>query len=144
VDLLIVVIGLTSWMPIARLVRGEVLRWREEDFVVAAVSLGAAPGRVLLRHVLPQAIPIIIVAATLRLAQNILTESALSFLGLGVQAPMPSWGNMLTKAQQYIFTVPLLTLWPGLMILLTVLSFNSLGDGLRDALDPRMQQMKAS
>ena len=90
----------------------------------------------LLRHALPQAIPLTIVSASLGVAQAILTESALSYLGLGVQAPTPSWGNMLTDAQSYVFSTPLLALWPGLAILLTVLSFNFLGESLRDALDP--------
>ena len=133
---LIVTIGLASWMSTARVVRGEVLRASGLEFVQAARALGASGSRVLLRHALPQAIPSTIVAATLGVAQAVLTESALSYLGLGVQPPTPSWGNMLTDAQSYVFSSPLLALWPGLAILLTVLSFNFLGESLRDALDP--------
>ena len=133
---LIVTIGLASWMSTARVVRGEVLRASGLEFVQAARALGASGPRVLLRHALPQAIPSTIVAATLGVAQAVLTESALSYLGLGVQPPTPSWGNMLTDAQSYVFSSPLLALWPGLAILLTVLSFNFLGESLRDALDP--------
>jgi peptide/nickel transport system permease protein len=133
---LIVTIGLASWMTTARVVRGEVLRASSLDFVTAARALGASAPRVLLRHALPQALPSTIVAASLGVAQAILTESALSYLGLGVQPPTPSWGNMLTDAQSYVFSAPLLALWPGLAILLTVLSFNFLGESLRDALDP--------
>jgi len=133
---LIVTIGLASWMSTARVVRGEVLRASGLEFVQAARALGASGPRVLLRHALPQAIPSTIVAATLGVAQAVLTESALSYLGLGVQPPTPSWGNMLTDAQTSVFSSPLLALWPGLAILLTVLSFNFLGESLRDALDP--------
>jgi peptide/nickel transport system permease protein len=133
---LVVTIGLASWMTTARVVRGEVLRAGTLDFVLAARALGASGARVLLRHALPQALPSTIVAATLGVAQAILTESALSYLGLGVQPPTPSWGNMLSDAQSYVFSAPLLALWPGLAILLTVLSFNFLGESLRDALDP--------
>ena len=133
---LIVTIGLASWMATARVVRGEVLRARGLEFVTAARALGAGGGRVLLRHALPQAIPSTIVSASLGVAQAVLTESALSYLGLGVQPPTPSWGNMLSDAQSYVFTTPLLALWPGLAILLTVLAFNFLGESLRDSLDP--------
>ena len=133
---LIVTIGLASWMSTARVVRGEVLRASGLEFVAAARALGASAPRVLLRHALPQAIPSTIVAASLGVAQAVLTESALSYLGLGVQPPTPSWGNMLSDAQSYVFTAPLLALWPGLAILLTVLAFNFLGESLRDALDP--------
>jgi peptide/nickel transport system permease protein len=104
--------------------------------VAAARALGASGARVLLRHALPQALPVTIVSASLGVAQAVLTESALSYLGLGVQPPTPSWGNMLSDAQSYVFTAPLLALWPGLAILLTVLSFNFLGESLRDVLDP--------
>ncbi len=137
---LIVTIGLASWMSTARVVRGEVLRASGLEFVAAARALGATAPRVLLRHALPQAIPSTIVAASLGVAQAVLTESALSYLGLGVQPPTPSWGNMLTDAQSYVFTTPMLALWPGLAILLTVLSFNFLGESLRDALDPYRSQ----
>ena len=133
---LIVTIGLSSWMTTARVVRGEVLRVSALEFVAAARALGASSARILLRHALPQALPVTIVSASLGVAQAVLTESALSYLGLGVQPPTPSWGNMLSDAQSYVFTAPLLALWPGLAILLTVLSFNFLGESLRDLLDP--------
>ncbi len=133
---LIVTIGLASWMTTARVVRGEVLRASALEFVAAARAIGASSARVLLRHALPQALPVTIVSASLGVAQAVLTESALSYLGLGVQPPTPSWGNMLSDAQSYVFTAPLLAFWPGLAILLTVLAFNFLGESLRDALDP--------
>lgn len=133
----IVVIGVTSWMGPARLVRGEFLRWKEAVFVEAAHALGAEGGRIIGRHILPQLSSSVIVAATFGVAQAILIESAMSFLGLGVQPPTPTWGNMLTNAQNYIWSAPLQAFFPGVMILLTVLAFNFLGDGLRDALDPK-------
>lgn len=133
---LIVTIGLSSWMTTARVVRGEVLRASALEFVTAARALGASSARILLRHALPQALPVTIVSASLGVAQAVLTESALSYLGLGVQPPTPSWGNMLSDSQSYVFTAPLLALWPGLAILLTVLAFNFLGESLRDLLDP--------
>jgi len=134
------VIGALSWMPVARVVYGETLRWKEAEFVVAAESLGVGGPRLLLRHILPQAIPSLVVSATLGVAFAILTESALSYLGLGVQPPLPSWGNMLQRAQQYVFTAPALAIYPGLAITVVVLAFNFLGDGLRDALDPRRRR----
>jgi peptide/nickel transport system permease protein len=137
---LVMVIGALSWMPVARVVYGETLRWKEAEFVVAAQSLGVAGPRLLLRHILPQAIPSLVVAATLGVAFAILTESALSYLGLGVQPPLPSWGNMLQRAQQYVFTAPALAIYPGFAITVVVLAFNFLGDGLRDALDPRRRR----
>ena len=137
---LILVIGALSWMPVARVVYGETLRWKAADFVLAARSLGVPAPRLLIRHILPQGIPSLVVAATLGVAFAILTESALSYLGLGVQPPLPSWGNMLQRAQQYVFTAPTLALYPGLAITVVVLSFNFLGDGLRDALDPRRRR----
>ena len=140
VGTLIVVIGALSWMPVARVVYGETLRWKTAEFVVAAVSLGVGGPRLLLRHILPQTIPSLIVSATLGVAFAILTESALSYLGLGVQPPLPSWGNMLQRAQLYVFTAPALAIYPGLAITLVVLAFNFLGDGLRDALDPRRRR----
>lgn len=136
---LILFIGLTSWMPVARLVRSETLRIRNLEYVLAAQALGAAEARRLFRHILPQAAPSIIVASTLGVAAAILEEAGLSYLGLGIQPPMPSWGNMLTGAQNYIFTAPALAIYPGLLILLVVLAFNALGDGLRDALDPQVR-----
>lgn len=135
----VVIIGLTSWMRPARVVRGQFLQWKAQEFVLAARSLGAKDSRIMLRHLLPQTMPFLFVDATLGVAYAILTESSLSFLGLGVVPPTPTWGNMLNNAQSYIWETPLLAVWPGLMILLTVLSVNSVGDGLRDALDPRMR-----
>jgi peptide/nickel transport system permease protein len=129
-------------MPVARVVYGETLRWKTAEFVLAAESLGAAPARILARHVLPQTVPSLVVAATLGVAYAILTESAVSYLGLGIQAPMPSWGNMLQRAQQYVFTAPSLALYPGAAITIVVLAFNFLGDGLRDVLDPRAQRRR--
>lgn len=136
---IVLVIGAVSWMSVARVVYGETLRWKGRDFVVAAEALGFRRGRILLRHVLPQAVPSLTVSATLGVAYAILTESAISYLGLGVQAPAASWGNMLQKAQQYVFTAPSLAVYPGLAVTVVVLAFNFLGDGLRDALDPRMR-----
>ncbi len=133
---IVIVIGLASWMTVARIVRGEVLRSKELMFVEAARSLGASNLRILFRHVLPQSFPSIIVAATLGVAYAILLESSLSYLGLGVQTPTPSWGNMLSNARTYLWSQPWLTVYPGVLIFLTVLLYNWLGDGLRDALDP--------
>jgi peptide/nickel transport system permease protein len=133
---LTIVIGMTSWMGVARLVRGEVLRWREREFIEAARALGASDGRIIVYHLLPQAIPSIIVASTLGVAGAILTEAAMSYLGLGIAPPAASWGNLLMNAQNYLYVAPWLAVYPGIMILLTVLAYNSLGDGLRDALDP--------
>lgn len=134
---LVLVIGGLSWMPVARVVYGETLRWKVAEFVVAAESLGASSLRVLLRHVLPQALPVLLVSATLGVGNAILTESAVSYLGLGVQPPTPSWGNMLQRAQQYVFTSPLLAFYPGVAIMLVVLAFNFAGDAVRDRFDPR-------
>lgn len=134
---LVLVIGLTSWMGLARLVRGEVLREREELSVEAARALGASELRVLWRHVLPQVYPTMIVNATIGISFAILTESALSFLGVGIQPPDASWGNMLTGAQNYMYSSPWLAVYPGALILITVVAFNLLGDGLRDASDPQ-------
>lgn len=133
---IVLVIGLTSWMQVARIVRSEVLRTRQMVYVEAATALGAPGWRVLVKHVLPQSIPAIIVSATLGVAYAILIESSLSFLGLGVQPPDASWGNMLSKARGYIWDAPMLAVTPGMAIFVTVLLFNWLGDGLRDALDP--------
>lgn len=135
------VIGMTSWMQVARIVRGEVLRWRVAEFVDAARVIGASDGQILARHIFPQVAPSIIVTATLGVAFAILTESALSYLGLGIQPPTPSWGNMLQNAQQYLWSAPRLAVYPGGMILLTVLSYNFFGDGLRDALDPSLRNV---
>lgn len=137
---IVLVIGVTSWMVVARIVRSEVLRTRELDFVLAARALGASSARILFRHILPHAVPSIIVAATLGVANAILLESALSYLGLGIQPPQASWGNMLSNSQAYLWENPLLPLYPGLLILLTVLAYNFLGDALRDALDPQYRE----
>ena len=136
-----IIIGLTAWMGTARLVRGEFMRLREIEFVEAAHAIGASDTRIITRHVLTNAVAPIIVAGTLIVGGAILTESGLSFLGLGVQPPVSTWGNMLSKSQAYIWTQPMLTLYPGAMIFLTVLSINFVGDGLRDALDPRMKNL---
>lgn len=135
------VIGFTSWMQVARIARGEYLRWRVAEFVDAARAVGATDLQIMVRHLLPQVTPSIIVTATLGVAFAILTESALSYLGLGIQPPTPSWGNMLQNAQQYLWAAPHLAVYPGAMILLTVLSYNFLGDGLRDALDPSLRNI---
>jgi peptide/nickel transport system permease protein len=135
---IVLVIGLTSWMSIARLVRGEILRFREMEFVDAARAMGASSMRVLVLHVLPHAFSSMIVAATIGIAYAILVESSLSYLGLGIQPPTATWGNMLQDSQQFLFNAPILSVYPGLMIFFTVLAYNFLGDGLRDALDPRL------
>lgn len=133
-------IGLISWTGVARLVRGQILSIRERDFVLAAESVGIPEGRILWRHILPSVVAPITVAGSFGIAGAILTEAGLSFLGLGVQIPTPSWGNMLSEAQsiEIIESYPWLWLPPGLMISLCVLAINFIGDGLRDTLDPRM------
>lgn len=133
------VIGLTSWMSTARLVRGEFLRTRSLDFVTAARALGASTQRIILRHLLPNALAVIIVQATLWLSFAILLESTLSFLGLGAQPPTPSWGGMLADGRVDMQRAWWETVFPGMAIFITVLSFNLVGDGLRDALDPRLR-----
>ena len=131
------VIGLTGWMGVARLVRAEFLSLRKRDFVLAARISGASDLRIALLHILPNAIAPILVSATLGVGGAILTESALSFLGIGVQPPTPSWGNMLTEGKDNLEIAWWLSVYPGLAILITVLGYNLLGEGLRDALDPR-------
>ncbi len=133
------IIGMTGWMGVARLVRAEFLSLRERDFVLAARALGASDGRIILRHILPNALSPVLVSATLGVAGAILTESALSFLGIGVQPPTPSWGNMLINGKQTLGEAWWLSAFPGLAILVTVLGYNLLGEGIRDALDPRQQ-----
>ncbi len=132
------VIGLTSWMGVARLVRAEFLTLKEREFVLAARSLGASDLRVIFRHMLPNAMAPVLVALTLGVAGAILTESGLSFLGLGVQPPLASWGNILNQGKANIEIAWWLSLFPGLAILVTVLGYNLLGEGIRDALDPRL------
>jgi len=134
---IMIVIGLTGWMGVARLVRAEVLSLRERDFILAARSIGASNSRIIFRHILPNALSPVLVAATLGVAGAILTESALSFLGIGVQPPVPSWGNMLTAGKDYLEFAWWLSLFPGVAILVTVIAYNLVGEGLRDALDPR-------
>lgn len=134
------VIGFTSWAGLARMVRGEVLSVRERDFMNAARGLGLSLPRLLLVHLLPNVISPVIVAATFAVGGAILTESGLSFLGLGVQPPTPSWGNILTSGKDFIHIAWWLSLFPGLAILATVLGFNMLGEGLRDVLDPRISE----
>jgi len=137
---IMIIIGLTGWMGVARLVRAEVLSIRERDYIMAAKSIGASDFRIIFRHVLPNAVSPVLVSATLGVAGAILTESALSFLGIGVQPPTPSWGNILTSGKDYIEFAWWLSLFPGLAILVTVLSYNLLGEGIRDALDPRLNR----
>ena len=134
--LLILVIGGVSWTGPARIVRAEVLSLREREFVVGGRALGARDGRLVGRYILVNAMPLIIVAATLQVATAILAESALSYLGYGIQPPVASWGNMLQNAQRYLRSAPELAIYPGLLISLTVVSINFLGDALRGALDP--------
>jgi peptide/nickel transport system permease protein len=134
-----VVIGITSWMGTSRFVRAEFLSLRERDFVHAARTLGVKDSRIIFRHILPNALAPVFVTATLDVATAVLVEAGLSFLGFGVQPPAPSWGNILTEGRTYIFDAWWLTVFPGLAILITVLSFNLLGEGLRDALDPRLR-----
>lgn len=134
---IVVIVALVGWNTVARLVRAETLALREREFVRAAVALGASPYRIMARHILPNAVSPIIVATTLSVGSIILFESILSFLGLGIQPPVASWGNMLSNAQELIWSAPQLAVWPGLMIFVTVIAFNFLGDGLQDALDPR-------
>jgi len=136
---IMVVIGLTSWMGVARLVRAEFLSLREREFVVAARALGASDWRLMFVHLLPNALAPVMVSATLGVAGAILTESALSFLGLGVQPPTPSWGNILTAGKDNLEIAWWLSFFPGLAILLTVMSYNFLGEGIREAVDPRLK-----
>jgi len=133
------VIGLTGWMGVARLVRAEFLSLREREFVVAARALGASDARLIWRHLLPNALTPVMVSATLGVAGAILVESSLSFLGLGVQPPTPSWGNMLTMGKDNIEIAWWLSVFPGLAILVTVMSYNLLGEGIREAIDPRLR-----
>jgi peptide/nickel transport system permease protein len=134
---ILAIVALTGWTTVARLVRGTTLSVRAQDFIRAAVAQGAGPIRIMARHVLPNVSSPVIVATTLSVGNVILTESVLSFLGLGIQPPLPSWGNMLTNAQELIWEAPTLAVYPGLLIFATVIAFNFLGDGLQDAIDPR-------
>jgi peptide/nickel transport system permease protein len=137
---IMIVIGLTGWMGVTRLVRADFISLRERDFVRAARAIGAGDGRIIFLHILPNAMASILVAATLGIAGAILTESALSFLGIGVQPPTPSWGNILTAGKDNIDIAWWLSLYPGLAILITVVGYNLLGEGIRDASDPRLKK----
>ncbi|OEF53012.1 NAD synthetase [Enterovibrio norvegicus] len=137
---IIVIVALFGWPTTARLVRSGTLSVRERDYVKAAIGYGASPWRIIRRHVLPNVLSPVIIATTMALGGVILLESALSFLGLGIQPPMPSWGNMLQNAQEVIWQSPGLAIYPGVAILLTVMAFNFLGDALQDALDPKAGQ----
>ncbi len=134
---IVIIVSLVGWTTVARLVRAETLSMRKREFVRAAVALGARTDRILVTHILPNVVSPIVVATTLSVGNIILFESVLSFLGLGIQPPVASWGNMLSNAQDLIWSTPVLATWPGLMIFITVIAFNFLGDGLQDALDPR-------
>lgn len=134
----VLALSIIGWVGYARLVRGQALRAREFEFVQAARASGASAGRIVIRHILPTAIPAVVVQATLGMAGAIIAEAALSFLGLGVQPPTPSWGTMLDAGRAHLFDAPHLTIFPGLAIAMLVLGFNFLGDGLRDRVDPKM------
>src|SRR5215470_1714369 len=135
---LVIVIGVLGWMELARILRANVLSLREMEFTEGARAIGVRDPAIIVRHILPNTVAPIIVAGTLGVGHAMLAEAAISYLGLGVQPPNPSWGNMLYNAQSYLWQAPSVALYPGLMIALTVLSINFVGDGLRDALDARM------
>ena len=137
--LIVFIIGVTSWMQTARIVRGDVLALKEREFVLAAQSVGTPPRRIITRHILPNVLSPIMVSATLGVANAIITESALSFLGLGFPSDFPTWGRLLFDGANFMTLTPARVIWPGLAISLTVLSINFIGDGLRDALDPRIR-----
>lgn len=137
---IILILGFTMWNQSARIIRAECLDLREREYVIGARVVGASDNRIILQHILPNVMPLVIVATTLQVAAAILTESALSFLGYGIQPPDASWGNMLQGAQQFFRTNPALAIYPGVLISLTVISVNFVGDGLRDALDPRLRR----
>jgi peptide/nickel transport system permease protein len=141
IGIIIGVIGLVYWTWIARVIYGQVLALREREFVTAATALGTPRRRILFRHILPHLVPTIIVWGSLGIATNVMLEASMSYLGIGVQPPTPSWGNMIQQGQAYYRTAPWLVVVPGLAIMVTVFAFNLLGDGLRDALDP-MQRGK--
>ena len=134
---IIVTVGLAFWAQMARVVHAEFKKFRTTEFVEASQALGSSHARVMIHHIFPQVVPQAVVLASLGVGWAILTEAALSYLGLGIQPPLASWGNMLQNAQQYLFLKPILAIWPGLFIGLTVLMFNLLGNSLRDWLDPR-------
>lgn len=134
---LVFILCLFSWMPVSRLVRGSILSLREREFILASKTLGARDFTIITRHMFPNVIAPLLVSVTLTVGESILFEAALSFLGLGIQPPMPSWGNMLFNAQELIYQAPFLAILPGLLILLVTISFNYVGDGLQDAIDPK-------
>lgn len=138
--LTVVIIGILGWMPTARIVRGEVLSVKEREFVLAARSIGSTNNGILWSHVLPNVLSPVLVAATFSMASAIITESALSFLGLGFPPDFPTWGRLLFDGKDYLTLTPALVFWPGLLISLTVLCVNFIGDGLRDALDPQLRK----
>lgn len=137
---IMIIIGITGWMGITRLIRADFISLKERDFILAARAIGAGDLRIIFGHMLPNAMASVLVTATLGIAGAILTESALSFLGIGVQPPTPSWGNILTAGKDNIDIAWWLSLYPGLAILLTVLGYNLLGEGIRDSLDPRLRR----
>ena len=137
----VVVIGVTGWAIYARVVRAQVLSLKKQEFVVAALAIGASDWRIIFRHILPNVLAPVIVLVTLGVGTIIILEAALSFLGLGIQPPTPSWGGTLSHGRAYILLFPHIAMAPGIMIVLTVLAFNLLGDGLRDALDPRQKDI---
>ncbi|MGL4651245.1 MAG: ABC transporter permease, partial [Caldilineaceae bacterium] len=138
--LIVTVIGILGWMSTARIVRGSVLSIKQKEFVEAATNVGSRQGTIMFRHILPNVFGAIIVSATLGMAAAILTESTLSFLGLGFPSDEPTWGRLLFEGKDFLTSNPWISLWPGVLISLTILSINFMGDGLRDALDPRQRQ----
>jgi len=136
---LVLVLAATSWPPSARLVRAEFLRLRQREFVTATRALGASSLRIMIRHLLPNVVAVVVISVTLRVGLAILAEASLSYLGLGVQPPTPSWGNIIADGRDYLLTGWWISLFPGVFVLLAVLAFNLVGDGIRDAFDPKMQ-----
>ena len=134
---LVFILCLFSWMTVARLIRGSILSLREREFILASKTLGATDLTIIVRHMFPNVVAPLLVSVTLGVGDSILFEAALSYLGLGIQPPMPSWGNMLFNAQELIYQAPFLAVLPGILIFLVVVSFNFLGDGLQDAIDPK-------
>jgi ABC-type dipeptide/oligopeptide/nickel transport system permease subunit len=135
----ILILAMLGWMASARLVRGVVLSLREQEFIEASRALGVSDSKIIVQHMIPNSMAPVIVSVTLGIGTTIIVEAALSFLGFGVRPPTPSWGNMLNRVQDYVLMNPMLAIYPGVAIFLTVLAFNFMGDGLRDALDPRLK-----
>ena len=135
----IFILAMLGWMASARLVRGVVLSLREQEFIEASRALGVSDSKIIVRHMIPNSMAPVIVSVTLGIGTTIIVEAALSFLGFGVRPPTPSWGNMLNRVQDYVLMNPMLAIYPGVAIFMTVLAFNFMGDGLRDALDPRLK-----